>query len=70
MGMRKVRYRPVDGGRTHHPPEDGLWRLLGCVFISAGLLLLFLCIPGWAWTALAGAALVTAGWALIKTCGR
>lgn len=67
--MRSVKYRPgpVQRGGDR---DDGLWRLIGCGFIVAGLLLLFLCIPGWAWTALAGAALVTAGWALIKTCGR
>ena len=67
--MRNVKYR---SGSVQHCEgrEDGLWRLIGCGFIVAGLLLLFLCIPGWAWMALAGAALVTAGWALIKTCGR
>ena len=67
--MRNVKYRPQPVQRCSDR-EDGLWRLIGCGFIVAGLLLLFLCIPGWAWTALAGAALVTAGWALIKTCGR
>lgn len=66
--MRSVKYRP--GPVQRGDRDDGLWRLIGCGFIVAGLLLLFLCIPGWAWTALAGAALVTAGWALIKTCGR
>lgn len=68
--MRKVRYRPVEGGKPSCPPEDGLWKVMGCIFISAGLLLLFLCIPGWAWCALAGATLVCAGWALISTCRR
>ena len=67
--MRNVRYRPGPVQNCQRR-DDGLWRLVGCGFIVAGLLLLFLCIPGWAWTALAGAALVTAGWALIKTCGR
>ena len=69
--MRKVRYRPYQQHQQHRcPPEDGLWRLLGCVFISVGLLLLFLCIPGWAWAALSGATLVCAGWALISSCRR
>ena len=44
--------------------------LLGCALIGAGLLLLLLCIPGWAWAAIAGAALVCCGWALINTCRR
>ena len=67
--MSKIRYQPY---RQPHrpPPEDGLWKLLGCVFIAAGLLLLFLCIPGWAWAATAGAVLICAGWALIGTCRR
>ena len=69
--MRKVRYQPyAPKPERRRPPDDGLWKLLGCVFISAGLLLLFLCIPGWAWAAMAGAALVCAGWALISTCRR
>jgi len=69
--MRKVRYRlyhPKPPCRR--PKADGPWKLLGCLFISAGLVLLFLCIPGWAWAALAGAALIGAGWALISSCGR
>ena len=68
--MRKVRYQSCQQRLTHRPHEDGVWKLLGCVFISAGLLLLFLCIPGWAWAALAGTALVCSGWALINTCRR
>lgn len=39
--------------------------LLGAVLIALGLLLLFLCIPGWAWAALAGCLLIAAGWLLI-----
>ena len=44
-------------------------RILGVVLIAAGLVLLFLCIPGWAWAALIGAALVAAGYCLL-TAGR
>ncbi|MBQ7849121.1 MAG: hypothetical protein IJ343_05310 [Clostridia bacterium] len=40
--------------------------LLGIILIAAGMVLLFLCIPGWAWAALIGAALVMAGWWLIS----
>lgn len=52
-------------GRRTHPsrrlrdtPEI---RLLGVLLLAAGMVLLFLCIPGWAWAALTGAALVAAG---------
>ena len=68
--MRKVRYQSCRPRLACHPQEDGVWKLLGCVFIGAGLLLLFLCIPGWAWAALTGTALVCSGWALINTCRR
>lgn len=43
---------------------------LGAVMIAAGLLLLFLCIPGWAWAALCGALLVLLGCLLIRLGGR
>lgn len=43
---------------------------LGCALIAWGLVLLFLCIPCWAWAALSGAALVAAGWALLTAGGR
>ena len=69
--MRKVRYQPyAPRPERRRPPDDGLWKLLGCVFISAGLLLLFLCIPGWAWAALAGVVLVIGGAVLIRLADR
>lgn len=69
--MQKGKYRPYPGQRPARCPDgDGLWRLLGCVLISGGLVLLFLCVPEWAWAAMAGTALVCAGWALISTCRR
>lgn len=68
--MRTVRVAPYPKKKKGRLPDDRIWKLLGCVFISAGLLLLFLCIPGWAWLALAGAALVFLGFALISTCRR
>lgn len=43
----------------------GLLTVLGAVLIGAGLLLLFLCIPGWFWAALAGAGLIVVGWLLV-----
>ena len=33
-------------------------KLLGVVMLAAGMALLFLCVPGWAWAAIAGAVLV------------
>ena len=36
--------------------------------IAVGALLLLCCIPGWAWLALLGAALLAAGIALLKFC--
>ena len=40
--------------------------MVGVVLIALGLLLLFLCIPGWAWAALGGIVLVAAGWLLLR----
>ena len=40
--------------------------LVGLVLIAAGLILLFTCIPGWAWAALAGVLLIILGYALIR----
>lgn len=68
--MQRGRYRPDRTRRTRCVCGDGLWRAVGCVLFSGGLVLLFLCVPEWAWAALAGAALVCAGWALIATCRR
>lgn len=44
----------------------GVLAIIGGLLIGAGLLLLFLCVPGWAWAALGGAALIAAGWLLIR----
>lgn len=40
---------------------------IGLVLIAAGLILLFTCIPGWAWAALAGILLIVLGFALIRS---
>lgn len=60
------RKRPRMAVRTR---DAGELRVLGLVMIMAGLVLLFLCIPGWAWAVLIGAALVAAGYCLL-TCGK
>lgn len=40
--------------------------IIGVGMMAAGLLLLFACIPGWAWMALTGVVLIVAGYALIR----
>lgn len=58
--------RKVAQQRRVHVHGMAEMRLLGVVLIAAGLVLLFLCIPGWAWAAMIGAALVIAGWWLLR----
>ena len=59
-------------GRGRCPPQRSYRQsvrtaqLIGFALIGLGLLLLFLCIPGWAWAALAGCLLVAAGLLLIR----
>ena len=62
----RSRKRPPPTVRVRDAAEV---RVLGVVLIAAGLVLLFLCIPGWAWAAMIGAALVAAGFWLV-TLGR
>ena len=55
----------------------GKWRrpvpclgALGAVMVAAGLVLLFACVPGWAWAALAGLGLIAAGYVLLNLAQR
>ncbi len=51
------------GGRYQKPQP---WVLvLSVVMIAVGLILLMLCIPGWAWTVLLGVSLVVVGCLLL-----
>lgn len=68
MTMRRVNERRVPSVRMMRCRGGMRW--LGCALIAWGLVLLFLCIPCWAWAALSGAALVAAGWALLMAGGR
>ena len=43
-----------------------LLRIVGFIFIGLGLLLILFCVPGWAWLAAIGAALVLLGLLLIR----
>lgn len=38
----------------------------GYVLLAAGIVVLFVCIPRWAWLALLGVALIALGWILLK----
>lgn len=66
----------MNHGRGRCPPKRSYrqsvktaqW--IGFGLIGLGLLLLFLCIPGWAWAALAGCLLVTVGLLLIRVSRR
>ena len=40
--------------------------VLGYVLLALGALLLFACIPGWAWLAALGVLLMAAGWLILK----
>ncbi len=44
-------------------------QIIGLVLIAVGLLLLFLCIPGWFWAALIGIILIVAGFLLLRLSG-
>lgn len=43
-----------------------LFRIAGYVLIGAGVLVILLCVPFWAWLALVGAALILLGLLLIR----
>ena len=54
-------YHPARTRVKCYRQPNRLLLAVGLVLAAAGLLLLFLCIPGWAWTALIGAVLLAAG---------
>lgn len=53
-------------GSRHCYPHHSALPVVGVVLIGIGLILLFACIPGWAWAALAGLALIALGYGLIR----
>lgn len=61
MRMREEQWR-----RRCYKTHSGTLTVIGLGLIALGLLLIFLCIPGWAWAALGGAALIAVGWLLIR----
>ncbi len=52
----------------HSYPSRSCAVLIGYALLAAGIILLFTCIPGWAWLALIGVALIAAGWLVLKMC--
>lgn len=40
--------------------------LAGYVLLAAGIVLLFVCIPHWAWVALLGVGLIALGWFVLR----
>jgi len=66
MRDKRCRYPP----RRPYPQSRPPLALAGAVLLAAGLVLLFLCVPGWAWAALLGCVLAAVGAVLIRLSGR
>lgn len=47
--------------KTYPDGSGTLKKILGGILIAAGVLILILCIPGWAWFSLVGIALIVVG---------
>lgn len=47
-------------------PHGSPLPVVGAVLVGTGLILLFVCIPGWAWAALAGLLLIAVGYGFIR----
>ncbi len=46
--------------------DNVVLQIIGIALIAIGVLLLFICIPGWAWAAIIGIALIVVGYLLIR----
>ena len=55
--------------RCYPTQGNKVLQVIGLLLIACGLLLLFLCIPGWAWAAFAGIVLIAAGYLLLRLNG-
>ena len=69
--MREVIFLPwqrEDEARVQCYPSSGsfLLRVAGYVLIAAGVLVILLCVPYWAWLALVGAVLILLGLMLVR----
>ena len=59
--MQKKRQMSNGYTRCYKQPGNQALVLAGIVLVGLGVVLLFLCIPGWAWVALLGFVLICAG---------
>jgi len=61
-------WRRDDAVRLRCYPSGGslALRIAGYVLIGAGVLLILLCVPEWAWLALLGAGLILLGFTLVR----
>jgi len=58
--MARKQYQQYPGGKSG--------ALVGYVLLALGIVLLFVCIPGWAWAALGGVLLIAAGLLVLRLC--
>ena len=49
-----------------YPGQNRALLIAGCLLLAIGILLVFLCVPAWAWLALLGILLIAAGFVLLK----
>lgn len=68
MEHKEVARMPCEPVRIAKYPSKGgkITRIIGIVLIAAGVILIILCVPLWAWLSLIGAALIIAGLLLLR----
>ena len=66
IALSEVRAMPQAAVRAY--PCRSCASLIGYALLAAGVILLFVCIPGWVWLALTGVGLIAAGWLILKLC--
>ncbi len=49
-----------------YPGRNKVLTIAGSALLAAGILLVFLCIPAWAWLALLGILLIAGGFVLLR----
>ena len=68
MEHKEVARMPCEPVRIAKYPSKGgrITRIIGIVLIVAGVVLIILCVPLWAWLSLIGAALMIVGLLLLR----